>query len=681
MTLLPRLIVALLLAAVALPARAAESAAVTTPRATATLVSDTDRIAPGTPFKVGLRLRMAPGWHTYWRNPGDAGIAPELNFTLPDGAGAGPIAWPAPQRQPEGPLMTYGYSGEVLLAVPVSGPAHTVGLHASWLVCKEICVPEEGDFRLDLPAGLPAASLEAPLFAAAEAALPRPSPWSAQVASDGTLTVSGAGISPAAVRDAWFIPAAAGTVDGPAPQPLRVGDARLSLALVPGPAFKADAALAGVLVVRDAAGQQTALAVSAVPGGPPAEADLPLWRVIGFALLGGLILNLMPCVFPVLAVKAVGLACLSGAARQQAVTHALSYTAGVVVTFTLVGAMLLGLRAAGDAAGWGFQFQSPAFVAGMSWVLFAVGLNLSGVYQVQLRSAGAGQTLTARGGHVGSFFTGLLAVLVATPCTAPFMGVAIGAALAAQSVGLTLAVFMAMGFGLAAPYLVLAALPVFVRLLPRPGQWMELVRQVLAFPMYAACAWLLWVMSQEAGSAGVVGSATGLVLVGFAAWALGLGQRELSRGGRRIAHSAALAAALAALAVLSGIAASPAAPAGPIAEAGVERFSAERLEALRAEGRPVFVNMTAAWCVTCLVNERMTLAQPPVAQDFAAHGVVILKGDWTLQDAGITRFLHSHGRDGVPLYVLYPPGHGAPVVLPQILTEATVLAALERMGK
>jgi thiol:disulfide interchange protein DsbD len=676
-----RIIVALFLVAFALPARAAESAAVTSARATATLVSDTNHIAPGTPFKVGLRLRLQPGWHTYWRNPGDAGIAPELTFALPDGASAGPIAWPAPQRQPEGPLMTYGYSGEVLLAVPVSGPAHTVRLHASWLVCKEICVPEEGDFRLDLPAGPPTASPEAPLFAAAEASLPRPSPWTAQVASDGTLTVSGAGISPAAVRDAWFVPAEADTVDGPAAQPLRVHDEAFSLALKPGQAFKPDAPLAGVLTVLDAGGQRTALAVSATPGGPPAEPGLPWWRVIGFALLGGFILNLMPCVFPVLAVKAVGLAGLSGAARRHAVAHALSYTAGVVVTFTLVGAVLLGLRALGSAAGWGFQFQSPAFVAGMAWVLFAVGLNLSGVYQVQVSAAGAGQSLATRGGHTGSFFTGLLAVLVATPCTAPFMGVAIGSALAAGSVGLTMAVFVAMGLGLAAPYLVLAALPAFARILPRPGRWMEFVRQVLAFPMYAASAWLLWVMSQEAGSAGVVGIAAGLVLVGFAAWALGLGQRELGGRVRRIAHSAALAAMLAALAVLSGIAASPAAPAGLAAEAGVERFSAERLAALRDQGRPVFVNMTAAWCVTCLVNERMALAQPPVRQAFAASGVAYLKGDWTLQDAAITRFLHSLGRDGVPLYVLYPPAHGAPVVLPQILTEASVLAALERMDK
>ncbi len=695
---------ALILLVLTQPAQAAESVAVTSARATAALVSDTDRIDPGIPFHVGLRLRLAPGWHTYWRNPGDAGIAPELQFTLPDDASIGPLAWPAPQRQLEGPLMTYGYSGEVLLAARVSGPANTVRLHASWLVCRDICVPEEGDFRLDLPAGTPAAAPQAPLFAAAEAALPRPSPWPAQVAADGTLTVSGDGISPATVRDAWFIPEAAGTVDGPAPQMLRVEHGRFTLALKPGEAFRADAALAGVLTVRDAGGQQSALAITAAPDGPPAAPELPLWRVIGFALLGGVILNLMPCVFPVLAVKAVGLAGLSGVAHRHAVAHALSYTAGVVATFLLVGTALLGLRAAGDVVGWGFQFQSPAFVAGIAWVLFAVGLNLSGVYEVRVGGTGAGQSLAARGGHAGSFFTGLLAVLVATPCTVPFMGVAIGAALAAGSATLTMAVFMAMGLGLAAPYVVLAALPGFARALPRPGRWMELVRQVLAFPMYGACAWLFWVAGQEAGSAGVAATAAGLVLVGFIAWAVGLGQRSpedggLSVRGRRILHAAAVAAALAALAVLSGIAASAAVPASlaldrgaldrgaldrgasdrGAPEAGMERFSAARLETLRREGRPVFVNMTAAWCVTCLVNERVALGQPEVRQKFESLGVVTLTGDWTLQDAAITGFLRSHGRDGVPLYVLYPPGHRAPVLLPQILTRNTLLSALQHM--
>jgi len=672
-----------LLAALALvwagpAAHALESAPATTPHATAMLVSDADAVAPGGAVHLGLRLRMAPGWHIYWKNPGDAGVPPQLDWTLPAGVTAGPIAWPAPTRNAEPPLMTYGYAGEVLLPVTVSGAGAgplSVGLHASWLICEKLCVPEEADLRLTLPAGPPAPSAQAPLFAAAAAAVPRPSPWPATIAPDGTLHVA-APDAAAAVRAAWFIPDSYGTVQGVAEQPLSAGPDGFALALRTGTAFKPDVPLSGVLVVRDRQGQETALELRAAPGGAPAasRADLPLWRVLGLAALGGLILNLMPCVFPVLAMKAAGLARLSGAERGHARMHALSYTAGVVLTFGAVGLALLAARAA--AAGWGFQFQSPLFVAGMAWLLFAVGLNLSGVFTLGEGLAGAGEGLAGRGGHAGSFFTGMLAVLVATPCTAPFMGAAIAAALAATP-AVTLAVFVAMGLGLAAPFLVLAGVPALARALPRPGAWMDVLKQALAFPMYAACVWLVWVISQQSGPAGVLAIGAGLLLVGFAAWAFGLSQRG---SGSRVAGAAALGALLLALAILSGLA--TAAPSAPqqVAEAGVEPFSAARLAALRQAGTPVFVNMTAAWCVTCLVNERVALSPEPVRQAFAAHGVAYLKGDWTRQDPAITAFLRANGRDGVPLYLLYPPGGGAPQVLPQILTPGGVLAALAAMG-
>jgi thiol:disulfide interchange protein DsbD len=294
------------------------------------------------------------------------------------------------------------------------------------------------------------------------------------------------------------------------------------------------------------------------------------------------------------------------------------------------------------------------------------------VFEIGTRLAGAGQRLAARGGHSGSFFTGLLAVLVATPCTAPFMGVAIAAALAAPPAE-TIVVFLAMGLGLAAPYALFAAVPALGRLAPPPGRWMDRLRQGLAFPMYGACAWLVWVVSQEAGPAGVLGCVAGLVLLGFAAWVGGVAQQETGRT-RRFAQSVAVAALLVALAVLSGIGEAPSA--GLPAEAGTEAYSATRLAALRAEGRPVFVNMTAAWCVTCLVNERVAISSTPVRDAFAAHHVAYLKGDWTRQDGAITAFLREHGRDGVPLYIYFPPGEGPPEVLPQILTEQTVLRAI-----
>jgi thiol:disulfide interchange protein DsbD len=675
-----RLLLVLLSLMLAAPAaRAAESAAVTSKRATATLVTDTDAVAAGQKFRAALRLRMAPGWHTYWRNPGDAGVPPDLAFTLPAGMTASDILWPAPARQPEGDLMTYGYSGEVLLPVTLSGAGATgatIKLHAAWLVCSNICVPEEGDFALDLPPGAPSASAQAKLFALADAQTPRPSPWPAHLAPDGALVVSADGLTPAAVRDAWFIPQDADAIAMTAPQPLALRDGMLTLRLkLVGKTRKAP--LTGVLAIADRSGQTSFYDIAA-PDGPPLAADASapdLPAVLGLALLGGLILNLMPCVFPVLAIKAVGLARLSAVDRRHARAHGLAYAAGVVLTFVSLGAALLALRAAGSAAGWGFQFQSPGFVAGMALLLFAVGLNLSGVYRIGGGMAGAGQSLAGRGGLIGSFCTGLLAVLVATPCTAPFMATAIAAGLAAAP-SVTLAVFAMLGIGLALPYLLLTCVPGLSRLLPRPGGWMEVLRQALAFPMYGAAVWLLWVVSQEAGSQGVLAVGAGLLLVGFAAWLFGMiedsGRSRLRRGGAVAVAVAAVAAAV----LLSGLDASARMTATRQADSGAETFSAEKLAALREAGKPVFVNMTAAWCVTCLVNERVALSPEAVRQAFAARGVTYLKGDWTRENPEITAFLHANARDGVPLYVMYPAGGRPAEVLPQILTEGMVLAAL-----
>ncbi len=661
----------------AAPAGAMESAAVVSTHATVTLVTEADSVVPGHPLRIGLHFRLAPGWHIYWQNPGDAGAAPELSLTLPPGVRTGPIAWPAPQRLTEGPLTTFAYTGEVLLPLSLTATAPgrlEVAAHADWLVCGDVCVPESGDFHVSLPQGAGKPSAQAALFQAADRRIPRPAPWPVHIAPDGTLWVADKSRTPP-VREAWFYPIGSGTVDASAPQELETYDGGFSLALHPGQSFEPGQPLAGVLELRDADGSSSAIAVNATPAPVPEAASGDPWRVpriLGLALLGGLILNLMPCVFPVLAMKAIGLARLGGAERRQVRLHAISYTAGVLVAFLALGGALLALRAAGSAAGWGFQFQTPAFVAGVAWLLFAVGMNLSGVYQVGVRLTGAGQGLTEAAGHAGSFCTGLLAVLVATPCTAPFMAAAIGAALT-ESASVTLAVFAALGLGLAAPYALLAILPRAARVLPRPGRWMEILRQALAFPMYGATAWLVWVVAQEAGPTGVLGTAAGLVLLGFAGWVLGIAQTATGHG-RAFGHWSALAATLAALAVLPGIAGGTA----PVRSADAEAYSPSRLAALHAAGQPVFVNMTAAWCVTCLVNERLALSPAPVQQAFAAHHVAYLKGDWTRQNPDITEFLHAHGRDGVPLYVLYPAGNAAPIVLPQILTEETMLAAVAK---
>jgi thiol:disulfide interchange protein DsbD len=656
------------------PGAALESAPVVSPRATASLVSDVDTIVPGRPFHLGLRLRLAPGWHTYWRNPGDAGVPPEFTLDLPQGASAGPIAWPAPARIAEGPLTTYAYTGELLLPVSVVPPPSgdvVVKAHADWLVCREICVPEEGEFRMELPVGSGEPSAQAALFAASERQVPRASPWDAVVNREGTLWVRGPELNPNTVADAWFIPDAPGSIRDGAVQPLTVWDGGFTLGLRPGKAFSAVQGLSGILSVRDRSGAESSFELHAAPGTVPAPVTMRLGRILALAFAGGLILNLMPCVFPILALKAVA---LTGAARGKAQTQALAYTAGVLVAFACLGAALLAARAAGTAAGWGFQFQSPVFVAAMAWLLFGVGLNLSGVYEIGTGLVRAGHGLTARPALLGSFFTGLLAVIVATPCTAPFMGVAIAAGLAAPAT-VTMAVFLVMGLGLAAPYALLAMVPAVWRVAPRPGRWMEVLRQSLAFPMYAASAWLVWVVSEEAGSPGVLATVAGLVMLGFAGWVIGLTQTGSSRS-RRIGQTATAVALLAAVTVLSGIA--PAVhTSSAVPEAGAEKFSAARLASLRAAGQPVFVNMTAAWCVTCLLNERVAIGTEAVRRAFAERHVAYLKGDWTRQDPQISEYLHENGRDGVPLYIYYPP-HGAPDVLPQILTENAVLQELER---
>ncbi len=666
--------IALMLGLAAAPARAAESAPVASPRVTATVLSDSDTAQPGSPLHLALRLRMAPGWHTYWRNPGDAGAEPLLDWALPAGAAAGPVEWPTPQRLPEGPVMAFGYTGDLVLPVtvtPGTGPLD-VTLKASWLVCEKICVPEEGAFHLDLPPGAVSASAQAPLIRSAQDRVPRPSPFEARVAPDGTLSLTGTGLDTGTVADAWFFPDTAGVIEHAAPQQLEVAPSLVRLRLRPASEFRPATPLDGVVVLRDPRGDESALQVSAQPG-PPIAAATPVWQALALAAVGGLILNLMPCVFPVLAMKAVALARLSGQARGAVRAEAASYTLGVLAAFGALAAVMLAVRAAGGAAGWGFQFQSPVFVAAMAVVLFAVGLNLSGVFTVGSGAAGAGQGLAARRGHAGSFFTGLLAVVVATPCTAPFMGAAVAAGLAAPPMVLV-ATFLAMGAGLASPYALLALAPRLAGPLPRPGAWMEVLRNLLAFPMYAASVWLVWVVSLQAGPDGVLVTLSALVLVAFAAWAFGAAQGS----GRRLGQVAAMLAAVAAVALLPWL--GGARPVELAASEAAEAFTPGKLASLRAEGRPVFVNLTAAWCVTCLVNERVALSPAAVRKAFADHHVAYLKGDWTRGDPAITAYLHDQARDGVPLYLLYAPGEAQPTVLPQILTEAEILAQLGKFG-
>ena len=651
------------------------------PKVHARLVAEQAAVAPGGGVTVALEERIAPGWHTYWRNPGDAGSPTRIDWTLPPGWKADAIQWPVPKRLPVGPLMDYGYEGKVWLLTRLTAPADargpvTIKAHGSWLVCKNICIPEEQALSLTLDAGTaapdPAVARD---FAAARAALPVASPWTLTYADGANLDlyIGGPALAAAHLAGAQFFPARAGIIKNSAPQV--VGYAKDGLVLRLTPAGKTAGPLDGVLVLTSGDGSVRALDVHAPRGAVPAARfpaapvsdGLTPWLAIAFAFLGGLILNVMPCVLPILAMKALALAGHGAQGRKES----FAYCGGAILGFAGFGLAILLLRGAGAAVGWGFQLQSPVAVAGFALLVFAVGLNLSGVFEVG--SVTAGEGLTGRGGLTGAFFTGVLAVAVAAPCTAPFMAGALGFALT-QDFAVALAVFVALGAGFALPFLLLGLWPRALAFIPKPGPWMLTFRQFLAFPMYAAAAWLVWVLAQESGPRGVALVLAAMIALALAAW-LWTRTRDLPARGRGIGAAAVALVLLAALYPLTLLQAAPAS-AAPAQAARGEAYSAARLAAYRAKGTPVFVDATAAWCITCLVNEDAVLSRPGVRQAFADRHVVYMVADWTSRNPEITALLKENGRSGVPMYAYYAPGAAKPVLLPQILTEAGVLAAL-----
>ena len=711
---------ALLFGAMLAFAFAAAASPIKTDHVTATLESEVSVVAPGERFFVALRQQIIPKWHTYWINPGDSGLPTEIDWKLPEGAAAEPIVWPAPKRLPVGPLVNYGYENDVWLLVPITAPqdarpGDTLRLegNARWLVCEEICIPEEGVLTLDVPVGEKTTIDEGNRagFASARAALPKPSPFEAATAAPASpqaatpLRLAMPADMAATVAEAYFFAERIDTVVHSAPQKFFASDKGLTLSLPTGPLpLKSGETLKGILrvVEKPAAGGQTLyFAVSAKPdatlvaaaGGAVAAGQgsgggsgVGILEAMGLALLGGLLLNLMPCVFPILSMKALSLVQAASGARREARLHGLLYVAGVLLSFLLVAGILLALRAAGEGIGWGFQLQSSWFVLLLAYLMFVIGLNLAGLFAFGGgRLAGMGDSLASRSGGTGAFFTGVLAVVVATPCTAPFMGVALGFALSQPTVQ-ALAIFLALGLGMALPFLLLSIFPQALRLLPRPGPWMERFRQFLAFPMFATAAWLVWVLAQQSGPTGLALALAGMVLIAFSLWLarqIGAARRPTGRAVYAGLAGLALVAALATVPVIGSpvvAATAPTSESGSATDGVWQPWSAARVEAARAEGKPVFANFTAAWCITCLVNERTVLSSEAVRNRFAAAGVVMLKADWTKRDTAISEALAKFGRSGVPLYVLYPADPAkAPIVLPQILTEAGVIAELDRL--
>ena len=689
-------------------ASAAPTAVVTTENVRSELVSEVVTVKPGEPFWVALRQTLRPKWHTYWKNPGESGLPTEITWKLPEGARADPIVWPAPILFDIGGVINYGFKDESMLLVRVTPPADlagplTLAAEANWLVCEDVCIPEEGKFELVLPSGTaatPAPPATRDLFEKARRAVPTASPWPARYGlsktGDPTLLVEAKGLKPDTIGDIYFFPAEWGPIATMAKQTATVTPEGIRIPLKKGDAKSAmPAQLAGTLVltektadgsVRQAFDLSAKLDPAFVPAATGSLANavgaeqLSLLQALAFALLGGLILNLMPCVFPVLAMKAAAFARLAGHARSEMRRDGLAYTAGVLVSFAAMAGVLIALRSTVGEVSWGFQFQSPVFSLLIAYLFFVVGLNLSGVFEVGNRLAGVGQGLVSRGGTTGAFFTGVLAVIVATPCTAPFMAAALGFALS-QPAPATVAVLLAMGLGLALPYLALSMTPALQRLMPRPGPWMDRLRQFLAFPMYASAVWMIWVLTQQTGADGVLYALGGMILIAFAIWLLRLGSGASAGtwARRGLAAAAVLLAFAATLKLDDSPATAASASGGPnagVSFEGWERFSRARMAEAVAAGKPVFVDFTAAWCITCLVNERVALETPATRKAFEQAGVVKLKGDWTNRDAEITGVLKELGRAGVPLYLFWAPGADRPKILPQVLTESLILSEL-----
>ncbi|MGE3349371.1 MAG: protein-disulfide reductase DsbD family protein [Ramlibacter sp.] len=703
-------------AATGAAAQNAAKSEVTTEQVRAELLAHApEGVTAGQTVWVGLRLTHKPEWHTYWKNSGDSGLPTQLEWTLPPGVMAGDIAWPVPKKIPIGNLANYGYDNTVLLPVPLTitpefkpgvlTQALEVKLHAAWLVCRKECIPEEGDFLLKVPVRS-ATAIDGAAFDAAFKAQPRPVMGSvggvrpdSSIQIDGNalkLSVQGLPVglrgkpleffpetpevieTAAPITQAWngaewtaSVPLSAQRSNSPSVMPVvlaTTGDSGRE-------AWRAEIKVLGNWPPVAAAATvspalEAALRANAAP--PAAGPSLTLLAAVLGALLGGLILNLMPCVFPVLAIKVVSFTQHADDRRAHRISG-LAFTAGVIVSFLALGALMLALRSAGEQLGWGFQLQSPAVVAGLAALFTVIGLNLAGVFEFGSFLPSSVASMEARNPALNAFLSGVLAVAIASPCTAPFMGASLGFAIglpAAQA----LLVFGAIGLGMAVPYLLASWVPAVTRALPRPGAWMDTFRKLMAFPMFATVAWLVWVLGQQSGIDGAGALLALLVGLSMVIWALTL------TGRARVVVATISIALLAGVAWTAGSFVTQGQPQASVVAAGSrwQAWEPGRVDQLVATGQPVFVDFTAAWCVTCQYNKKTTLANADVLTDLDAKKVVMLRADWTRRDPAITAALRTLGRNGVPVYVFYKPG-AAPVILSEVLSVDEVRAAIARL--
>lgn len=680
----------------------------------AELVAEMTGVAPGQDTWLALRLDHMENWHTYWKNPGDAGRATQINWTLPDGVTVGEIVWPTPKRiELPADLVDFGYENEIYLQVPLSVPPTFQGENlnisgnAQWLECEDICIPGGAVVNLSLPILDESQITQNPQwidgFTATRASIP-----TSDVSFNTTFSIADGSLNilvqateavfenASAIR---FIPGEHRVFDYISPQEITSQLSSLQLSQGHHPRLsEAPEEITGLLLVTDNEGQLISYEIAAVPDGINASdlgllaanadstvgtssaAEMNLLLVFAFAMLGGMILNLMPCVFPVLSLKVLSLASSSNSTQQEKRLHGLAYAAGVIAAFLILASVLLALQAGGALIGWGFHLQSPWFISLLIFLFFVMGLSLSGVVEFGTSIMGVGTELQDKEGYSGSFFTGILASVVASPCTAPFMGAALGFAFT-QTAIVALAVFFALGLGMALPFLLISFNPTLSSLLPHPGKWMLTFKQVLAFPLYATVVWLLWVLGNQTGTDGMALVIACCVVLALASW-MYQNRHGIKKPFWRYANAFII---LLCLVTTIGVVRSPLLETQAIAQvagedAGYETYSNARLAELRNEGQPVFVNMTAGWCITCLVNEKVALSSEEFITALDENNVTYLKGDWTNNDPEITEVLRSYETSGVPLYLMFPADQSQPAeVLPQILTTNIVVEAVSRI--
>lgn len=663
---------------------------------TPTLMFDHTQAKPGETITAGVEFAHQPGWHTYWLNPGDSGYPAHFTWQLPAGFSIGKASWPRPQVISTPPLTSYGYTDTMMITFPLTIPStakarvYPINVKIGYLMCARICLPGHAELQGQLRVGaenVPDTTKRIP-FMINESLAPKaaPAPIEATFYDKALVLKIPATMAKETTYGLRYVPDTEGVINDSAPQVVAGNpDGSISLELTRDPFFeKAPAKLGGVLLTGDDDNSFTFTTQAAVvhgnpPGTPPAAGDTPpaghdpqLWVALLFAFIGGLILNLMPCVLPVLALKVLHI--VEHAHKQHLGRHALAFVAGVLVSFWGLAGILLGLRAGGAQLGWGFQLQSPAFVSALSIVLLVVALDLFGVFEMGesiARTSGNARNLK---GLPGAFLTGVLACVVATPCTAPFMGVALAFALA-QPAAKVFLVFTALGLGLAAPYWVFATNRRLLKYLPRPGGWMVTLRQLLAFPILATVVWLGWVLSHQSSSGALSVWLCGLLAVSFVLWAYGrIGQHCHTNGARWLWF---VLAALACLAIGAGVArvasqAAEVAPSAAMQSASTTPWRPGEAETLAAGGQPVFVLFTADWCLTCKLNEHLVLESARTKALFAAHNVKVLTGDWTREDPAIAKEMAKYHHDGVPFYLFYPAGEQTPRVLPSLLRQGTI---------